>query len=72
MVKRKIKVRKILRIRGKICRTGILMLFITLFLGVICCFRHEYFPAFIFSVILCVLTLIPMYYVEQLDVEKEV
>ena len=55
-------------VRAKICNVGIAMILITLFLALITCYKSEYWPVFVFSVVICVLVLIPAFYL----VEKEV
>ena len=57
-------------VRAKICNVGIAMILITLFLALITCYKPEYLPAFAFTLIITVLTLIPAFYVEV--IEKEV
>jgi len=64
------KVKRYYRIRSKICNTGVAMLLITLFLALITCYKPEYWPAFAFTLIITVLTLIPAFYIET--VEREV
>jgi len=57
-------------VRAKICNVGIAMILITLFLALITCYKPEYWPAFVFSVVICVLVLIPAFYL--VEKEKEV
>ena len=65
------KVKRYYRIRAKICNTGIIMLLICLFLSLVVCFLPQYLPAYTFALTICILTLIPAFYVEVVEKEKE-
>jgi len=47
------------------CRTGMFMSFIVFFLAMVTCLVPAYYPAFIFSLIDYILTILPAIYVEK-------
>ena len=61
------KVKRYYRIRAKICNTGVAMLLICLLWGLVSCYERKYLPVFVYSLVICVLTLIPAFYVEVVE-----
>ena len=64
------EIKRYYRVRSKICNTGVIMLLICLFMSLLCCYEPKYLPVFIFALTICILTLIPAFYVEV--IEKEI
>ena len=64
------RIKRYYRVRAKICNTGIAMLLICLFLSLVVCFLPQYLPAYVYALVITVLTLVQAFYIET--VEKEV
>lgn len=58
---------KLYRIRCRLCKTGILTAFLCCFLALLVCWFPEYWPVFVFSVVVWVVTILPAFYVEVVD-----
>jgi len=57
------------RIRMKICKIGIVLLILTFVLAVISIYEPRFIPLFIFCLVDYVITVIPAFYIEDLEVQ---
>lgn len=61
--------KKFYRIRCRLCKTGFLMAFLCYFLALLVCWFPVYWPAFVFCVVVWIVTFLPAFYVEVADKE---
>jgi len=61
------QVRRIIHVRVKLCNTAVVMWFMTLIMAVITIQDAKYWPLLIFSLAVLLLTVIPAYYLETVE-----
>jgi len=61
------QVRRIIHVRVKLCNTAVVMWFMTLIVAVITIQDAKYWPLLIFSLAVLLLTVIPAYYLETVE-----
>jgi hypothetical protein len=54
----------------KLCKTGAVLLVVSFILGVLSMFEARLIPLFVFSLVDYVVTIIPAFYVEDLEIES--
>jgi sterol desaturase/sphingolipid hydroxylase (fatty acid hydroxylase superfamily) len=60
---------RIYRIRMHLCKTGILLLLLSFVLAVASIYEPRFIPLFIFCLVDYVITVIPAFYIEDLEVQ---
>jgi len=63
------KIRRVHRIRMKLCKTGAFLLVVSFVLAVLSIYEPRLIPLFIFCLVDHVVTVIPAFYVEDLEIE---
>ena len=61
------QVRRIIHVKVKLCNTAVVMWFMTLIMAVITIQDPKYWPLLIFSLAVLILTVIPAYYLETVE-----
>ena len=61
------QIKRIIHVRVKLCNTAVVMWFMTLIMAVVTIQDAKYWPLLIFSLAVLILTVIPAYYLETVE-----